>query len=106
MIRREGIQKLLGQAAYVDDLMIDGCLWGATVRSPSPRGAIREIQFGDDVDWSEFVVVDHKDIPGQNYVNLIETDQPVLAADYVRHVHEPVLLLAHPSREMVRHRGK
>jgi len=35
-------------------------------------------------------------------VALIEQDQPVLAAGYVRHVHEPVLLLAHASREAVR----
>jgi len=47
-------------------------------------------------------VVDHRDIPGPNVVALIEQDQPVLAADYVRHVHEPVLLLAHPSRDAVR----
>src|SRR5437016_7967675 len=52
--------------------------------------------------WSQFVVVDHRDIPGPNVVALIEQDQPVLAAGYVRHVYEPVLLLAHPSRDAVR----
>lgn len=102
MIRREGLEKLLGKAVYVDDLVMDGCLWGATVRSPSARGAIREIRFREDVDWSEFVVVDHRDIPGENHVKLLEADQPVLAAHYVRHVHEPVVLLAHPSRDMLR----
>jgi CO/xanthine dehydrogenase Mo-binding subunit len=102
VIRREGIDKLLGRAVYVDDVVMDGCLWGATVRSPSPRGVIQEIRFGEGVDWSEFVVVDHRDIPGQNHLKLLETDQPVLASDYVRHIHEPVLLLAHPSRELLR----
>jgi CO/xanthine dehydrogenase Mo-binding subunit len=102
VIRREGIDKLLGRAVYVDDIVMDGCLWGATVRSPSPRGVIQEIRFGEGVDWNEFVVVDHRDIPGQNHLKLLETDQPVLAADYVRHIHEPVVLLAHPSRELLR----
>ncbi len=71
-------------------------------RSPSPRGRIREIRFGTGVDWSEFVMVDHRDIPGRNSVHLIEDDQPVLASDHVRHLHEPVVLLAHPSRDEVR----
>jgi len=100
--RVEGLSKLTGRELYVDDLSVDGCLWGATVRSPSPRGRIRSIRFSDAVDWSEFTVVDHQDIPGSNCVYLIEEDQPVLAADHVRHLHEPVLLIAHPDRESLR----
>jgi CO/xanthine dehydrogenase Mo-binding subunit len=100
--RVEGLSKLTGRERYVDDLIVDGCLWGATVRSPAARGRIREIRFGDSVDWSQFVVVDHRDIPGSNSVFLIEEDQPVLAADRVRHKHEPVLLLAHSSRAALR----
>src|SRR5437879_9059439 len=73
-----------------------------TVRSPAPRGRITAVRFGNDVDWSEFVIVDHRDIPGPNEILLIERDQPVLAASHVRHVHEAVLLVAHPSREMAR----
>ncbi len=103
MRRLEGLDKLTGRALYVDDLPIDQpFLWGMTVRSPSPRGKIREIRFGNAVDWSQFTVVDHRDIPGPNEIFLIERDQPVLAAAEVRHVHEPVLLIAHESREMCR----
>ncbi|MGH7699347.1 MAG: xanthine dehydrogenase family protein molybdopterin-binding subunit [Gemmatimonadales bacterium] len=102
MHRREGLAKLTGRERYVDDLPLDGALWGATVRSPAPRGRITAVRFAPDVDWSELVVVDHRDLPGPNEILLIERDQPVLAAAYVRHVHEPVLLLAHPSRDAVR----
>jgi CO/xanthine dehydrogenase Mo-binding subunit len=102
MERIEGLAKLTGAERYVDDLAVEGVLWGMTVRSPAPRGRIRAIRFGDGVDWSEVVVVDHRDIPGENTVFLIEGDQPVLAADAVRHVHEPVVLVAHSSRETVR----
>ena len=102
MERIEGIAKLTGAERYVDDLVVEDLLWGMTVRSPVPRGRIRAIRFGDGVDWSDVVVVDHKDVPGDNAVLLIERDQPVLAADRVRHVHEPVVLLAHPSRETAR----
>jgi len=96
------LSKLTGRERYVDDLAVDGCLWGMTVRSPSPRGRIREIRFDQDIDWSKFIVVDHRDLPGPNEVKHIETDQPVLAGNYVRHVHEPVVLLAHSSRHELR----
>ncbi|HET6341167.1 MAG TPA: xanthine dehydrogenase family protein molybdopterin-binding subunit [Gemmatimonadota bacterium] len=102
MERIEGIAKLTGAERYVDDLVVEDVLWGMTVRSPVPRGRIRAVRFGDGVDWSEVVVVDHRDVPGENTVLLIERDQPVLAADRVRHVHEPVVLVAHPSRETAR----
>ena len=102
MNRLEGLSKLTGAERYVDDLDAPGCLWGMTVRSPAPRGRIRAIRFDQSIDWSEFVVVDHRDIPGANEVRLIELDQPVLAGESVRHVHEAVVLIAHESREMVR----
>src|SRR2546422_8228747 len=102
MKRREALAKLTGRERYVDDLPLEGFLWGMTAGSPAPRGRVPAIRFGKEVDWSQFVVVDHRDIPGPNVVALIEQDQPVLAAGYVRHVYEPVLLLAHPSRDAVR----
>src|SRR5436189_1402190 len=102
MHRREGLAKLTGRERYVDDLPLDDFLWGMTVRSPAARGRVAAIRFGNDIDWSQFVVVDHRDIPGPNVVALIEQDQPVLAAGYVRHVHEPVLLVAHRSRDEAR----
>ena len=99
--RVEGVAKLTGAERYVDDLPFDG-LWGMTVRSPVPRGTIRRIRFDPALDWSDVVVVDARDIPGENTVLLIEKDQPVLADRVVRHLHEPVLLVAHASREAAR----
>ncbi len=102
MKRREAIDKLTGREAYIDDIAIAGVWWGCTVRSAVPRGRIRDIRFGAEIDWSEFVVVDHRDLPGPNQVAMIENDQPVLASDRVRHIHEAVLLLAHPDRDRLR----
>ena len=102
MHRREGLAKLTGRERYVDDLPLDDFLWGATVRSPAPRGRITAVRFGKGIDWSQVVVVDSQDLPGPNEILLIERDQPVLAAGYVRHVHEPVLLLAHRDRVALR----
>jgi len=102
MQRLEAIAKLTGRERYVDDLPLDGFLWGGTVRSPAPRGRITAVRFGSGINWSQLTIVDHRDIPGPNVIALIERDQPVLAPGYVRHVQEPVLLLAHPDRMALR----
>ena len=73
MDRLEGLAKLTGRERYVDDLPLDDFLWGATVRSPAPRGRITDVRFGPGVDWSRFTIVDHRDLPGPNVIALIET---------------------------------
>ncbi len=102
MHRLEGLAKLTGRERYVDDLPLDSFLWGMTVRSPAPRGRITAVRFGAEIDWSQYTIVDHRDLPGPNEIALIEPDQPVLAADIVRHVHEAVVLLAHQDRAALR----
>jgi CO/xanthine dehydrogenase Mo-binding subunit len=100
--RKEGVNKLLGRALYVDDIEREGMWYGATVRSAIPRGIIRSITYDRSVDWSEFVVVTAKDIPGDNHIQLIVADQPCLADGIVNHCDEPILLLAHPDKHKVR----
>ena len=99
--RKEGRDKVTGQAQYIDDMSLPGMLYGATVRSRIPRGKIISIAFGSGVPWDEFVVVSAKDIPGQNCVALIVDDQPCLADGVVNHPEEPILLLAHPNRHLL-----
>src|SRR6476619_3549204 len=99
--RKEGRQKVTGAALYVDDLSFPDLLHGATVRSPAARGKITNISFEGDLPWDEFTVVTAKDIPGANYVALILNDQPYLAADFVNHPEEPVVLIAHSGKYLV-----
>jgi len=96
--RKEGRDKVTGSARYIDDLSFPHMLYGATVRSRIPRGKIKKINFGSGIAWSEYVIVSAKDIPGKNYITLIETDQPCLADGVVNHPEEAILLLAHPDR--------
>ncbi len=96
--RKEGRDKVTGRARYIDDLSFPHMLYGATVRSRIPRGKVAKINFDSSINWNEFVVVSAKDIPGKNYIALIENDQPCLADGIVNHPEEPLLLLAHPDR--------
>src|SRR5271169_3800628 len=93
--RKEGRDKVTGQAQYIDDMSLADMLYGATVRSRIPRGKIRKITFGPGIAWEEFVIVSARDIPGENCVALIVDDQPCLADGAVNHPEEPILLLAH-----------
>lgn len=101
--RLDGPDKLSGRARYIDDLKVEGVLHGATVRTPAPRGRIRRIHFDSSVNWDEFVIVDHRDIPSANVVAQIESDQPVLVEREFRHRYQAVVLLAHRSLRALRH---
>jgi CO/xanthine dehydrogenase Mo-binding subunit len=100
--RKEGVDKLLGRARYIDDIEHEGMWHGATVRSTVPRGLIRSIGFDRNIDWSEFAVVTAADIPGHNHIQLIFADQPCLADGQVNHCDEAVVLVAHPDKRKAR----
>ena len=100
--RKEGWEKVTGAARYVDDMVLPGMLYGATVRSNVVRGKIRKLSFDPSIAWDEFVLVTAKDIPGKNCISLIVDDQPCLASEAVNHAEEPILLLAHGDRHKLR----
>ncbi|MEO8336040.1 MAG: molybdopterin cofactor-binding domain-containing protein, partial [bacterium] len=97
--RKDGIGKATGATKYADDLVFPRMLHGRTVRSTISRGRITSIRY--DFDTTGFTIVDHRDIPadGHNIVALIVDDQPFLVETEVRHLAEPIVLLAHEDRE-------
>ncbi|MDW8241442.1 MAG: xanthine dehydrogenase family protein molybdopterin-binding subunit [Acidobacteriota bacterium] len=101
VLRQEGREKLTGEAKYVDDITYPGMLYGKTIRSTVAHALIKYINFDPMFDWSRVVIADYRDIPGRNVVVLIEDDQPLLAESKVKHVEEPILLLAAEDREVL-----
>ena len=99
--RKEGRQKVTGQALYVDDISFPEMLHGLTVRSSIPRGRIKRISFDGNTPWDEITIVTAADIPGANHVALILEDQPFLAAEKINHPEEPIVLLAHRNKYLV-----
>ena len=55
VLRKEGLEKLTGAARYVDDITLEGMLFGKIVLSRIPRGRIKTINFDnyDDVEIQE-----------------------------------------------------
>ncbi|MDQ6718808.1 MAG: xanthine dehydrogenase family protein molybdopterin-binding subunit [Gemmatimonadota bacterium] len=95
--RKDGIGKATGGAKYADDLTFPGMIHGRTIRSSIPRGKVKSIKY--EFDTTGFTIVDYRDIPSKNIVDLIEQDQPFLVETEVRHMAEPIVLLAHADRE-------
>ncbi|MEO6445895.1 MAG: xanthine dehydrogenase family protein, partial [Gemmatimonadaceae bacterium] len=95
--RKDGIGKATGHALYAADLVLPGMVHGRTIRSTIARGRVRSITL--DFDTTGFTIVDFRDIPGRNVVALIEDDQPFLVEHDVRHMAEPIVLLAHEDPE-------
>ncbi len=98
--RPDGTAKVQGSFQFSSDLSADGCLWGATLRSPHPHARIRSIDVSGawKIDGVETVVT-AADVPGQTTYGLISQDQPVFASDVVRYVGEPIAAVAadHPE---------
>ena len=95
--RKEGFDKVTGAARYIDDFALPGMLYARTVRSTIPAGEIAGIRLNFNTDG--FTIVDYRDIPGRNVIALIEDDQPCLSEGAIRHVAEPILLIAHDHRD-------
>ena len=97
--RKDGMGKATGQARYADDLVFPGMLHARTIRTTIPSGRLTNVRL--EFDTTGFTIVDQRDIPasGRNVIALIENDQPCLVEREIRHVAEPVLLLAHEDRE-------
>ncbi|MBU0596110.1 xanthine dehydrogenase family protein molybdopterin-binding subunit, partial [Candidatus Bipolaricaulota bacterium] len=97
--RPDAVEKVRGEARYVDDLAFPGMLHAAVVRSPHPHAKILGIDPSAALeDPDVFCTATHNDVPGANIVHVIYDDQPALAHDVVRYVGEPVALVAAATR--------
>jgi xanthine dehydrogenase D subunit len=98
--RPDGVAKVQGSFEFSSDISADGCLWGATLRSPHPYARIVSIDLS--AAWQidgVAAIITAEDVPGEMNYGLISQDQPVFASDVVRYVGEPVAAVAadHPE---------
>ena len=100
--RVDAREKLTGRIRYTDDYSPPGVLHAAFVISPAHRGRIRGILLPQRSDLADFTIVDASDIPGVNVVPEPVSDEPFLAAGEVLWRGQPILVVAHASREAAR----
>ena len=101
--RADGIPKVQGSFEFSSDLSADGCLFGATLRSPHPYARIVDVDLSGAwaINGVEGVVT-AEDVPGTPFYGLISQDQQVFATDHVRYVGEPIAAVAAIDPETAR----
>lgn len=92
-------QALKGRGDFISDIYARDMLYGATVRSPYPRAAIRSIRTDHLPDGVTCITA--ADVPGRNHLQIHDESMPILAEDESRYVGEPVALLAASSQREV-----
>lgn len=99
--RKEAFALSSGSATFVDDIPIAGDWFGGTVRSRIAHGRLAGFRFDPGFDWSRVVLLTAKDIPGTNEVVCHDHDQPSLCDGVIRHLHEPLALVAAPNVDIL-----
>jgi xanthine dehydrogenase D subunit len=95
--------KVQGAFAYASDLHAEGMLFGHTVRSPKPHARIVAIDAAAALTSPGVkAVLTVEDVPGVRTFGLEFADQPALADGVVRHVGEPVAIVAAETVEGAR----
>jgi CO/xanthine dehydrogenase Mo-binding subunit len=100
--RPDALDKVKGSALYIEDLDFGGSLRGGVLRSPHAHARIVRLEVARARGLPGVrAVLTARDIPGQNLIPMIQSDWPVLAGEFVRHVGEAVALVAAESPEAV-----
>lgn len=102
-ISRSALPKATGEAKFVSDINLPGCLYGQVVRSPYAHARLLNI----DVRAARrsagvSAVVTARDIPGSNRLGKTRFDQPILADDKVRSFLDAVVLIAAKDAQAAR----
>lgn len=94
------LPKATGEARYVSDIQVEGCLYGHVVRSPFPHAKIRKIDTSAARKIPGVIaLVTASDIPGYNRLGKTRFDQPILAEEKVRSVQDAIVLIASETKQ-------
>ena len=100
-VKKDALDKVMGNIRFAADLYLENMLYGAVVRSKIVAGFIKAIDPSPALALDGVVcVLTAKDIPGRNLVGIILKDEPVLAEQKVRRYGDAVALVAAETREL------
>lgn len=98
--RKDAQAKAEGRTLFIDDYKFPNMLHAVVKRSSHPHARIKAFHIPAELqDDPELVIVTSKDVPGKNRVHIVLDDWVLLADDKVRHVGEPIAVIAAPTKE-------
>ena len=103
----DALEKVLGEAKYGADLLSKDPFHIKVVRSSKHHAKIVRIETGEALKIPGVErIFTAKDIPGKNFMGVINKDQPILASDRVRYMGDPIALVAAKTEEAAEEASK
>ncbi|NOX87679.1 MAG: xanthine dehydrogenase family protein [Calditrichaeota bacterium] len=100
VVRRDGLEKVTGQAKFADDINVPGQLYGVMVRIPVSHAKILSVDYSAVENHPAVAAICHAgDIPGAKKVGPIKQDQPVFCYDKVVTPGDVIAMLVGESEE-------
>lgn len=103
--RVDALAKTLGTGKYVDDMKINGILYGSALRTKYPRALVKSINIEEAKKIPGVVaVLTYKDIPGNRYLGHLVKDWPALIAEgeETRYVGDSIALVAAENKKALK----
>lgn len=103
--RIDAVDKVLGRAEYVDDMRIEGMIYGGAVRSKYPRALIKDIDIREAKELPGiYAVITAEELPGNKKVGHIVKDWDVLIGkgEITHCIGDAIVLIAAESREILK----
>lgn len=91
VIKKDHDEKVSGEIQYVSDIKIEGMLYGVLYRSSIAYGKIKSKKLP--LLPEGYKIIGPEDIPGANFVKIIEEDQPIFAQEMVNYIGEPLFMI-------------
>ncbi|NBI05989.1 selenium-dependent xanthine dehydrogenase [Senegalia massiliensis] len=102
MKRIDNDEKVLGTGEYVDDMKIEGMIYGKALRTKYPRALIKSINIEKALEHKDCeTVLTAKDIPGERYIGHLKKDWPALIdiGEETRYLGDGIALVASNTKE-------
>lgn len=91
--------KMSGYATYIADMKVEGMLYSKVVRSTISYGSIKAIFVPKLEDGYD--VISAEDVPGENLLKVVTSEQPIFVKEEVRYLGEAILMIVGPKKEQV-----
>ncbi|EPY6471180.1 selenium-dependent xanthine dehydrogenase [Clostridium sporogenes] len=103
--RIDAKDKILGTGKYVDDVKVEGMVYGSALRSKYPRALVKSIDISEALKHPEVeAIITAKDISGNRYIGHIIKDWPAMidVGEETRYVGDSVALVAAKNKKALK----
>ncbi|AXG93513.1 selenium-dependent xanthine dehydrogenase [Clostridium botulinum] len=103
--RIDARDKILGIGKYVDDMKVEGMIYGSALRTKYPRALVKSIDISEALKHPDVeAIIKAKDIPGKRYIGHIIKDWPAMidVGEETRYVGDSVALVAAKNKRALK----